>query len=151
MYLLSVSLVGSTAPDDKYPIGVCYCCPLTPSMLHGFHQASLKRAAPLHHCVTAGHLGHIPAFLAAGCTINDQDFYGSTPLHAAAQCSDEDEMVKAVEALKGHGADPGITDNDRRTPIRMLQFQEATCGVPDPRRFSAQVRRFRAMMKAWHE
>ena len=94
-------------------------------MLRGFHQASLiKRAAPLHHCVKAGHLGHIPAFLAAGCTINDQDFYGSTPLHAAADGYDEDKMVKATEALKGHGADPGMINNRGLTPLNVMEYKE---------------------------
>ena len=134
-------------------------------MLRGFHQASLKRAAPLHHCVTAGHLGHIPAFLAAGCTINDQDFYGSTPLHAAADGSDEDKMVKATEALKGYGADPGMINNDGRTPLEVLEFMEhagvfrcssgcdidcTCCGCSDMRAaFTNQFLRFRAMMMAW--
>ena len=94
-------------------------------MLHGFHQASLKRVAPIHYCVAAGNICHIPAFLAAGCTINDRDFSGSTALHTAAYLDDNDKMFKGAEALKGHGVDPGIVNDEEHTALATLEIKEA--------------------------
>ena len=99
---------------------------ITPSMmLHGFHQACLKRVAPLHYCVSAGNICHIPAFLAAGCTINDQDFSGGTALHVAACLVDNDKRFKAAEALKRHGVDPAIINMDGYTALTGLEANEA--------------------------
>ena len=118
---------------------------LLPSM-----QASLHRASPLHHCVGARNLDHIPAFLAAGCNINDKDILGYTPLHVATSVGSAEERVKATAALMTYGADPRMRDALGETPLESIVSKEEKnsqrLGTSHIDSSSSAIARLRAML-----
>ncbi|CAI2349813.1 unnamed protein product [Caenorhabditis sp. 36 PRJEB53466] len=78
-------------------------------------------ATALHRAASMGHDTVIRALISTGkCSLNKQDSEGNTPLHLA---GDEDHGDVAV-LLVHRGADIGINNNEKMTPLQMVKNSE---------------------------
>ena len=77
---------------------------------------------PLHEAVCHG-LTIVPLLVYCGAKVNVQNVYGETPLHVAA----EHKQSEVVRFLLDEGADAGLTDVWRSTPLHYLTAQQLQC------------------------
>ena len=79
-------------------------------------RTSDTRTTPLHESALYGHLSVTKRLIQASADVDSKDAYGETPLHLAAKYF----RGRHVEFLLAQGADPRIENEDRDTPIDVI-------------------------------
>ncbi len=77
----------------------------------------LRGAQALHFAAKAGFTGVMEVLLENGAPVDGQNDDGETPLFYALKAGPRADVVKSVELLLSHGADPNIEDRLGKTPL----------------------------------
>lgn len=77
----------------------------------------LRGACALHFAAKAGFTGVMEVLLANGAPVDARSEKGETPLFYALKAGPRADMVKSVELLLVHGADPTVEDKLGKSPL----------------------------------
>lgn len=77
----------------------------------------LRGARALHFAAKAGFTGVMEVLLRNGAPVDARSEKGETPLFYALKAGPRADMVKSVELLLDHGADPTLEDNLGKSPL----------------------------------
>ena len=77
----------------------------------------LRGARALHFAAKAGFTGVMEVLLRNGAPVDARSEKGETPLFYALKAGPRADMVKSVELLLDHGADPTVEDNLGKSPL----------------------------------
>lgn len=81
----------------------------------------LRGAGALHFAAKAGFTGVMEVLLDNGAPVDAPSEKGETPLFFALKAGPRADMVKSVELLLSHGADPTVEDDLGKSPLGMAR------------------------------
>ena len=81
----------------------------------------LRGAQALHFAAKAGFTGVMEVLLNNGAPVDARSDKGETPLFYALKAGPRADMVKSVDLLLAHGADPNLLDRLGKSPLRIAR------------------------------